>query len=136
MKLMTSKYSEPSVSISLLLLRVVAGSTMLMNHGLRKLSNFNNIVAKGFVDPFHIGAKASLGLTIFAEVFCAGLIIIGLLTRIASLPLIVAMTVALFFAHSGDLYGEGESAGIFLTIFVVLFLMGPGKFSLDKKIGK
>jgi len=136
MKLMTSKYSEPSVSISLLLLRVVAGSTMLMNHGLRKLSNFNNIVAKGFADPFHIGAKASLGLTIFAEVFCAGLIIIGLLTRIASLPLIVAMTVALFLAHSGDLYGEGESAGIFLTIFVVLFLMGPGKFSLDKKIGK
>lgn len=136
MKLMTSKYSEPSVSIALLLLRVVSGSAMLMNHGLKKLSNFNAIISKGFADPFHIGAKASLGLTIFAEVFCAGLIIIGLLTRLASLPLIIAMIVALFFAHSGDLYGEGELSGVFLTVFVVLFLVGPGKFSLDRKIGK
>ncbi|WP_346236635.1 DoxX family protein [Niabella insulamsoli] len=136
MKLMTSKYAEPSVSMALLLLRVVAGSSMLMNHGLKKISNFNNIVIKGFADPFHIGTKASLGLTVFAEVFCAALIILGLLTRLASLPLIMAMTVALFFAHGGELYGEGESAGMFLTIFIVIFLMGPGKYSLDKKLGK
>lgn len=136
MKLMTSKYAEPSVSIALLLLRVISGSAMLMNHGLKKINNFNAIVAKGFADPFHIGVKASLGLTIFAEVFCAGLIIIGLLTRLATLPLIIAMIVALFFAHSGDLYGEGELSGLFLTIFIVIFLVGPGRYSLDKKIGK
>ncbi|MCH5714912.1 DoxX family protein [Niabella hibiscisoli] len=136
MRLMTSKYAEPSVSIALLLLRVIAGSSMLMNHGLKKISNFNAIVSKGFADPFHIGTKASLSLTIFAEVFCAGLLIIGLLTRLASLPLIVAMVIALFFAHGGQIFGEGESAGLFLTMYVVIFLMGPGKFSLDKKIGK
>lgn len=136
MKLITTKYSEPSLSIALLLLRVVSGSAMLMNHGIKKLSNFDNIIAKGFADPFHIGAKASLSLTIFAEVFCAALIIIGLLTRLATLPLIIAMIVALFFAHSGDLYGEGELSGIFLTLFIAIFLIGPGKFSIDKKIGK
>src|SRR5690606_8399323 len=105
------KYSEPSVSIALLLLRVVAGSSMLMNHGLKKIFNFNGILSKGFADPFHIGSKASLGLTVFAEVFCAALLIIGLFTRLASLPLIIAMVVALFFAHGGQLYGEGESSG-------------------------
>lgn len=133
---MTSKYSEPSISIALLLLRVVSGSTMLMNHGIKKLANFSNIVAKGFADPFHIGTKASLGLTLFAEVFCATLIIMGLLTRLATLPLIIAMTVALFFSHNGELYGKGELPGLFLIIFIVIFLIGPGKFSLDKKIGK
>lgn len=136
MKLMTSKYAEPSVSIALLLLRVISGSAMLMNHGLKKINNFNAIAAKGFADPFHIGVKASLGLTVFAEVFCAGMIIIGLLTRLATLPLIIAMVVALFFAHNGDFYGEGESSGLFLTMFLIIFLMGPGKYSLDKKIGK
>lgn len=136
MKLMTSKYSEPSVSIALLLLRVVSGSAMLMNHGLKKITNFDAIVAKGFADPFHVGVKASLGLTIFAEAICAGLLIIGLFTRLASLPLIGAMAVALFFAHGGDFYGEGELAGLFMAVFIIIFLMGPGKFSLDKKIGK
>jgi len=136
MKLMTSKYSEPSVSVALLLLRVAAGSAMLMNHGLMKISQFDAILSKGFADPFHIGTKASLGLTIFAEVFCAALVIVGLLTRLATLPLIAAMLVALFFAHGGDFYGEGELPGVFLAVFIVLFLVGPGRFSLDKKIGK
>ena len=136
MKLMTSKYSEPSVSVALLILRVVAGSSMLMNHGIKKLSNFSDMAAKGFADPFNIGVKASLGLTIFAEAFCAAFIILGLFTRLASLPLIIAMAVALFFAHGGEFFGDGEMAGLFLTIFAVLFLMGPGKYSLDKKIGK
>ncbi|MCH5600759.1 DoxX family protein [Niabella ginsengisoli] len=113
MKLMTSKYSEPSISIALLLLRVIAGSSMLMNHGLKKIMNFNAMLSKGFADPFHIGTKASLSLTIFAEFFCAGLIVIGLLTRLASIPLIIAMVVALFFAHGGELFGEGEAAGLF-----------------------
>lgn len=133
---MNSKYSEPGISIAMLLLRVAAGSAMLINHGLKKISNFNNILEKGFADPFHVGTKASLMLTVFAEVFCASLIIIGLLTRFATLPLIVAMTVALFFAHGGQLYGEGESAGIFLAVFIAIFLVGPGKYSADKMIGK
>ncbi len=136
MKLLTSKYSEPTISVALLLLRVVSGSAMLMNHGLKKITNFDAMVSKGFADPFHIGVKASLGLTIFAEAICAGLIIIGLLTRLASLPLIIAMVVALFFAHGGDFYGEGEMPGLFLVMFIVLFLVGPGKYSLDRKLGK
>ncbi|MFT4092996.1 MAG: DoxX family protein [Niabella sp.] len=136
MKLMTSKYSEPSVSIALLLLRLTAGALMLANHGMKKISNFSHIAAKGFADPFHIGSKASLSLTIFAEVFCSALIIAGLLTRIAAIPLIIAMIVALFIAHGGQIFGDGESAGIYLAIYITLFLVGPGKYSLDKKIGK
>ncbi|WP_460762308.1 DoxX family protein [Niabella terrae] len=136
MKLMTSKYAEPSVSIALLFLRVISGSALLVDHGMKKLSNFSAIAEKGFADPFYIGTKASLSLAIFSEVFCAGLIILGLLTRLASIPLIITMVVALFFAHGGDLYGEGEMAGIYLVVFIALFLMGPGKYSLDKVIGK
>lgn len=133
---MNTKYGEPSVSISLLLLRLVSGSAMLVNHGLKKVTNFNAILSKGFADPFHIGAKASLGLTIFAEVFCTALIIIGLLTKIAAIPLIIVMLVAFSYAHGGAFFGDGENAVVYLTMYLVILLMGPGKYSADKMIRK
>ncbi|ANH83839.1 DoxX family protein [Niabella ginsenosidivorans] len=136
MKLISTKYKDGNVALSLLLLRITAGASIALNHGYQKLTGFNEMAAKGFADPFHIGVKASLGLTIFAEFFCGLLIIIGLLTRLATIPLIIAMCVALFFAHGGDFFGKGELAGIFLVIFVVLLITGPGKYSADRAIGK
>lgn len=136
MKLLSSKYSDTSFSLGILLLRLFAGSAMAFSHGYKKLTGFNEILAKGFPDPFHVGTKISLGLTVFAEFFCAILIIIGLLSRLATIPLIIAMSVALFIAHKGQFFGEGEMAGLFLVIFITLLLTGPGKYSADKLIGK
>lgn len=136
MKLISSKYTDTGLNTGLLLLRVMAGATMLVNHGMKKISNFDAIVQKGFADPMGIGAKYSLSLAIFAEVFCALLLILGLLTRVATVPLIIAMGVALFIAHKGQVFGEGEAAALFLTIFFTILLTGPGKYSLDKMIGK
>ncbi|MBO9596184.1 MAG: DoxX family protein [Niabella sp.] len=136
MKLLNTKYKDSGVALALLVLRVVAGSAMAVNHGYKKLTGFSEIAAKGFSDPFHIGVKASLSMAIFAEFFCGLLIVLGLLTRLATIPLIITMCVALFIAHSGDFFGQGELAGIFLAVFLVLLLVGPGKYSVDKAIGK
>lgn len=136
MKLMSNKYSEPSVSIALLLLRFASGSAMMINYGIKKFSNFEAIAAKGFPDPFHVGVNASLGLAVFAELVCSSLILLGLFTRIAVLPLIVTMCIALFVVKGGNFYGDGEIAGLYLAMFITLFLMGPGKYSVDGKLGK
>ena len=136
MRLIHSKYNEPFISLGLLIIRVMAGSTMLVNHGLKKITTFDTLVESGFADPFHIGSHASLYLTIFAEAVCAGLIILGLVCRLATIPLIIAMTVALFYAHNGQIFGNGESAGVFLAIFLGLLCTGPGKYSVDRMIGK
>ena len=108
---------------------------MLMNHGLDKLMHFSQ-KAGGFADPFGIGSAASLSLTIFAEFFCSVFIILGLFTRLACVPLIINMCVALFIAHKGDFFGKGELAGLFLICYVALLFAGPGKVSLDRFIGK
>jgi putative oxidoreductase len=134
-KLFSTGCSDNSFSFATLILRLGAGSLIMIDHGLDKLMHFAQKSAK-FADPFHIGSTTSLSLVVFAEFFCAAFIILGLFTRLACIPLIVAMAVALFSAHKGEFFGAGESAGLFLTCFVALLFTGPGKISLDKFIGK
>ncbi|HRE38973.1 MAG TPA: DoxX family protein [Chitinophagaceae bacterium] len=133
-KLFSPKYSDNSITFSLLFLRLSMGGLMIP-HGYKKLMNF---AAKSstFADPFHIGGPLSMSLTIFAEFFCAGLILIGLMTRLATIPLIIAMSVALFYSHNGEMFGEGEKAALFLAGYIALLFAGPGKLSADKLIGK
>jgi uncharacterized membrane protein YphA (DoxX/SURF4 family) len=58
--------------------------------------------------PFSLGSRVSLSLDIFASFFVPALLCLGLFTRLACIPLIVAMSVALFNAHQGDAFGNGE----------------------------
>jgi putative oxidoreductase len=134
-KLFSTKVSESTLSVALFILRVGVGSLMMIQHGLGKLQNFG-AKANSFSDPLGIGSTTSLSLVIFAEFFCAAFIILGLFTRLAAIPLVIAMSVALFSAHKGEFFGEGENAGMFLICFVTILLTGPGRFSLDRLIGK
>jgi len=134
-RLFSTSVSENALAFALLVLRLGAGSLMLVKHGFDKLIHFASIAPR-FADPFHMGSTTSLALVIFAEFFCSAFIIIGLFTRLASIPLVIAMSVALFSASRGDFFGKGEAAGLFLTVFIVLLFTGPGKVSLDRLIGK
>lgn len=133
-KLFSTRTSESAFSFAMLVLRVGAGSLMMINHGLDKLMHFSQKAAH-FADPFGIGSTASLSMVIFAEFFCSIFIILGLFTRLASLPLVIAMSIALFSAHNGDFFGKGELAGLFLVVFFTILIAGPGKVSLDRFIG-
>lgn len=106
---------------------------MLMWHGMGKLLN-HEALASIFPNPLGLGSGVSLYLTIFAEVFCAAAVIIGVLTRLALLPMIFLMCIALFVVHNGDLMAAKELALLYLVVFVVLFLFGAGRYSLDYMI--
>ncbi len=117
--------------IALLLLRLGFGGLMIINHGLGK---FNKLMAGGeisFSDPLGIGASNSLTLAVFSEVFCAGLLIIGLLTRWVSIPLVITMLVAIFMVHISDPFPKMEKAILFLIPFLILMINGGGRYSLD-----
>jgi putative oxidoreductase len=124
-KLFSTKYSDRSVSFALLLLRLSLGGLMIP-HGYQKLMSFAS-KSSGFSDPFHIGGPASMSLTIFAEFFCAIFIVLGLMTRLACVPLITAMSVALFYAHHGEVFGDGEHAALYLLGYAALFFTGPAR---------
>jgi putative oxidoreductase len=135
MKIASTKYSDAAFSFATLILRLGLGIIMLAAHGYDKIQNFSKY-STAFADPFHLGSKVSLSMDIFAEFFCSCLIILGLFTRLACIPLIIAMSVALFNAHHGDAFGNGERAALFLTGYISLLFIGPGKVSVDKLIGK
>lgn len=134
-KLFSTTTSDNAFSFAILVLRVGTGSLIMINHGLDKLIHFAQ-KASNFSDPFHIGSTTSLSLVVFAEFFCAAFIILGLFTRLACIPLIIAMAVALIYVNRWNFFGAGEEAGLFLVCFVALLFTGPGKVSLDRFIGK
>ncbi|WP_431216141.1 DoxX family protein [Puia sp. P3] len=66
------------------------------------------------------------------ELFCPMFIIFGLFTRVAAVPLIITMSVALFKIKQGDIFGGGESAALYLLVYFCLLLSGPGRISIDR----
>ncbi len=123
-----------SLDFGLLILRLVAGGAML-THGYPKLQK---LLAGNFQfgDPLGIGPEASLILAVFAEFLCSILVMIGLTTRLALIPLIITMAVAFFIVHAADPLKTKELSLVFLGIFVALFFTGPGRASFDKVLYK
>ncbi|MGB4815327.1 MAG: DoxX family protein [Ferruginibacter sp.] len=133
-KFLSTKYSATAFDVAILILRVASG-VLMMNHGYGKLIHFSEYKVK-FMSFMGLGQTTSLLLVVFAEFFCALFIVLGLFTRFAVIPLIIAMCVALFMAHSGDFFGDGEKATLYIGAFVNLLLVGPGRFSVDRLFGK
>lgn len=135
MKLFVIGTADHRTSIAMLILRLVAGLSMAFSHGLGKLQNYS-AAADSFPDPFGVGSQLSLMLAIGAEFFCAVLVAIGLATRFTAIPLIITMATAFFVIHSGDAFGDKELSLIYMTVFLVIALIGPGKYSVDNFIKK
>jgi putative oxidoreductase len=120
-----------NIDISLLILRIGFGGTMLFAHGMPKLLSFSERMDQ-FPDPFGVGSPISLGMAIFAEVFCAAAVMLGLWTRFAAIPLIVTMSVAAFQIHAADPFGKKELAIMYLFAYLALAASNGGKFALDR----
>jgi putative oxidoreductase len=134
-------------SLGLLFARLGFGAYM-MTHGWGKVQMLIARDWDKFGDPIKLGKPLSLTLATFAEFFCALLVVVGLATRLATVPVIITMLVAAFVVHASDpwtagagfkLFQEGERpfprskepALLFLIGFLTLLLTGPGRFSID-----
>lgn len=122
-----------SMDTGLLLLRLCC--LWMALHGWSKLVDFSD-GSTDWPDPFHVGPVVSKGLTVFAELFCTILILIGLLTRAALIPLIICMTVIVFVVHAEDPFPDREHPMLYLMMYLTLLFTGPGKFSLDYRMFK
>lgn len=117
-----------SASILILCLRIFFG-ILFFTHGVDKMINFNEL-SYTYPSVFGFGSYMTLMLAIFCEFCCSLFLIAGLVVRIIVVPMIISMAVAFFDIHDA-MFPEGELALIYLIMFTVLFITGPGRYSLD-----
>ena len=91
-------------------------------------------MSESFPDPLGVGSTLSLGLAVFAEVFCSVGFIFGVFYRLAMIPMAFTMGMAFFVIHGNDPFAVKELAFIYLVVFVLMYITGPGKFSIDHVI--
>ena len=106
------------ISVILLVVRIVFG-ILMMNHGIDKWANYQEL-STVFPDPLGIGSPLSLGLAIFGEL----------------IPMIFTMCVAFFIVHGNDPFAVKELAFVYLVVFVLMYIIGPGKFAVDRWISQ
>ena len=74
-------------------------------------------------------------LASFTELICGSLILVGLFTRLASVPLIITMIVATATAKKEAIHAVDDLFGIveylYIVILIYLGVGGPGPLSLD-----
>lgn len=121
--------------IILLVVRVFIGFAML-SHGFPKLQMLLDGGKIEFFDFLGMGPTVSLVLTVFAEFACSILLILGLFTRVSLGFLIFTMIIAAFVVHGADPFEKREMSLIYLSVYLLMMIFGPGKFSVDHMIEK
>ncbi len=147
---METERREAAASVGLLVLRIGIGG-FLVTHGWGKLRMLVGGGAAQFGDPIGLGPTLSLALVTVSEFFCALLIVAGLATRLAAIPVVISMSVAAFVVHAANpwtmdaaaseffsgaskTWFSKEPALLYLIPFLSLAFTGGGKFSLDALI--
>lgn len=132
--LFSTKYNAAACNTGLFVLRLGTGLLMAY-HGYDKLIHYNEMKVK-FMSFMGLNPSATLALVVFAELFCAALIVVGLFTRLACIPLIILTVVIIFQVGNGDFFGKQELPALYLSTYIALLFTGPGKFSIDNMISK
>ena len=130
-----SKTNPIFIDIALLAVRLFVGFAML-SHGFPKLQMLLEGGDIKFFDFLGLGPKISLGLTVFAEFVCSIFLILGLFTRIAVGFLTFTMFVAGFVVHGSDSFDKRELSLLYLAVYVLILVLGAGRFSVDGMIEK
>ena len=92
-------------------------------------------LSRTFPSVLGLGSYMSLMLAIFCEFAGSMFLMAGLMTRIVLNPMIFSMAVAFFDVHDG-MMPDGELPLIYMLVFFALFLIGPGRYSVDCLIDK
>lgn len=116
-----------------LLARVVMGWVFIVS-GWGKLQNLDRVV--GFFGSVNIPAPGFMAPFVGTVELVAGLLLLaGLGTRLASIPLVVTMIVALSAVVGANLEGIGDLFGtqefLFIVMLIWLMVAGPGRVALD-----
>jgi putative oxidoreductase len=129
-KLLSVQRVPQSIDAAILILRIGIAALMLI-HGFPKLAMLLSDGPIQFPPVLGLSSELSLGLAVFAEVFCSILILVGFGTRLATIPLITTMLVAVLYIHAADPFTNKELALHYVLAYALLLISGSGRYSVD-----
>ncbi len=122
-----NRFSAPDAA--LLFLRITASVLVLLVHGFPKAIHYASQL-DAIEDPLHIGKTFTLGFAIFAEVVCPLLMIAGIATRLAALPIMLVSAIALGLVHPEWTLDQGQFAWMLLIMFGAVAIGGAGRYRI------
>ncbi len=140
---MFQKIIRSDNSKTTIIIRLMVG-TVFLSEGIQKFL-FPAIRSAGRFDKIGLPSPEFLGVFVgMFEIVCGALILIGLLTRLASIPTLVIMLVAIATTKSEILANDGfwvmmhgsRTDWAMLLGSLFLIIKGGGKWSLDSKLSK
>ncbi len=121
----STQQTLPRIDLGLFFLRIAGSLLLLYVHGLPKIVHFSEELTR-IEDPFGFGPYFSLIPAIVAEVICPILILFGVATRLACVPIVAVLLVAMLVVHPGWSIAEGQFGWLLLIVFTTLAITGPG----------
>ncbi|WP_316633100.1 DoxX family protein [uncultured Flavobacterium sp.] len=140
---MLQKLIHTDNSETTILVRLIVGA-VFFSEGIQKFL-FPDTLGAGRFAKIGLPSPEFLGSFVgFFEILCGALILIGLFTRLASIPIIIIMLVAIATTKTEVLKSEGfwemlHGSRTDWAMFlggIFLLIEGAGKWSFDKKINE
>jgi putative oxidoreductase len=127
--------SSNSFHLVMLFFRVIVSVQLIVVHGLKKIG-VSVAEAELIPNPLHLPEKINQYFAISSNLVFPILIILGLLTRLAILPVLAVTLTGYFIVHWSDPLLTKDIPFMYSLIFLLLFFLGPGKYSIDYFINK
>lgn len=122
---------ESSVNdLALLAFRVAVSAQLIVVHGLKKLG-IGVTQAENVPNPLHLPQAINQIFATSANVIFPLFIIFGVLTRLATLPILAVTLTGYFIVHGSDPLPERDVPFMYSIVFLLILILGPGKYSID-----
>ena len=133
--LFDTSFNTKRFNITLLVFRVLLSLSLVNTHGLKKVIHFEETL-QHIPDPIGIGSELSAYIAIFSNIICPAFIIMGLFTRPFILPIVSTTLIGFFIVHGQDPWPIRDVPFMYSLSFLVLLVLGPGKYSVDQLISQ
>ena len=117
------------ISIYLLIVRLIMG-VLLLQHAVLKIVGTDTFQPV-YVDAFGLGVSHPLAFVLCMELFCGFSFLIGFMIRIFIVPMFLIAVYYVFLGVQCEQYALSELAFVYVIVFVSLFIVGSGRYSLD-----
>lgn len=133
---LTNPYpSQRLFGMGMLLLRAASSLEIAIVHGFKKIG-VGVAAAEAIPNPLHLPGEFNNAFAISANIVFPLFVLVGLFTRLATLPTLAVTLTGYFVVHWNDTLLLKDTPFIYSVIFLTILILGPGKYSIDNVIYK